>query len=78
MLVQDPEHAASEKEGEAVAQQLFGLAAQYILLAHALQPGKEVYQKSLNVIKPLLPLPFLRSGLLNIMKIQEDSSCQEE
>lgn len=76
--LQDPDHAISEKEGEAVAQQLFGLAAQYILLAHALQPSKEVYKKSLHVIKPLLPLPHLRAGLLTAMKPQDAELCREE
>lgn len=75
---QDPDHAISEKEGEAVAQQLFGLAAQYILLAHALQPGKDVYKKSLRVIKPLLPLPYLRSGPLTAMRPQDANLCREE
>ena len=75
--MQDPDHAVSEKAGEAVAQQLFGLAAQYILLAHALQPGKEVYKKSLHVIRPLLPLPLLRSGPLTALALQDTQLCRE-
>lgn len=42
----------------------FALAAQYILLSYVLQPAKEVYSKSLQVIKQLLPLPHLRAGRL--------------
>lgn len=72
--MQDPEHAMSEKKGQAIAQKLFGLAAQYILLAHALQPRKEVYKKSLNVVKPLLPLPLLRSGLLTALTSRTPTS----
>ena len=78
MALQDPQHAASEKEGEAAAQQLFGLAAQYILMAHALQPSKDIYKKSLHVIKPLLPLPYLRSGSLITLRPQIARLCREE
>ena len=42
----------------------FALAAQYILLSYVLQPAKEVYSKSLQVIKQLLPVPHLRAGRL--------------
>lgn len=41
---------------------LLSAAAQYIALAHALQPAKEVYRKSLPVVRHMLPLPFLRAG----------------
>jgi len=58
-------------------QQLFALAAQYILLAHTLQPGKEVYRKSLQVIKPLLPLPHLRSSFLAAAVPCTPDSCRE-
>jgi hypothetical protein len=34
---------------EAHVKQLFAIAAQYICLAYALQPHKEVYRKSLQV-----------------------------
>ncbi|EFJ43333.1 hypothetical protein VOLCADRAFT_121444 [Volvox carteri f. nagariensis] len=43
---------------------LFTAAAQYICLAAALQPGRDIYRRSLAVVKPLLPLPFLRAGYL--------------
>ena len=55
----------------------FGLAAQYIILAHALQPSKEVYQKSLHVIQPLLPLPHLRAGFLTAADPATAHSCNE-
>ena len=45
-------------------QAAFGLAAQYIVLAGMLQPGREVYRRSLGVVQPLLPLPYLRRGFL--------------
>lgn len=37
------------ERGEAAVRAAFRLAAQYIALAQALQPGKEVYRKSLQV-----------------------------
>ena len=49
----------------AAARALFGTAAQYIALAAALQPAKEIYRKSLAVVRPMLPLPFLRAGHLS-------------
>ncbi|KXZ54112.1 hypothetical protein GPECTOR_5g214 [Gonium pectorale] len=49
---------------EARLRALFGAAAQYITLAAALQPGKDIYRRSLAVVRPLLPLPFLRAGYL--------------
>lgn len=48
----------------------FALAAQYILLSYVLQPTKEVYSKSLQVIRQLLPLPNLRAGRLLAIDVQ--------
>ncbi|GMH38506.1 hypothetical protein BSKO_06390 [Bryopsis sp. KO-2023] len=41
-------------------------AAQYIVLAYALQPAKEVYQQSLRVVQNMhtLPKPYLAAGYL--------------
>lgn len=49
---------------DASVQSLFQMAAQYVCLAFALEPFKEVYQRSLDVVRAQLPLPFLRSGYL--------------
>lgn len=49
---------------EFVMRRLFNIAAQYICLSYALQPHKEIYRKSLSVVKQMLPLPFLRAGYL--------------
>ena len=76
-MLQDPAHAKAEKESETVSQQTFALAAQYIILAHALQPSKEVYKKSLHVIRPLLPLPHLRAGFLTASKPDSAHTCHE-
>jgi len=57
--------APSRAGRDAAARALFGTAAQYIALASALQPGKEIYRKSLSVVRQMLPLPFLRAGYLS-------------
>ncbi|CAD7705277.1 unnamed protein product [Ostreobium quekettii] len=44
-------------------------AAQYIVLAWALQPGKEVYSQSVKVVQNMLPRPFLRVGYLKAPKL---------
>ncbi|KAL0023883.1 hypothetical protein WJX79_004370 [Trebouxia sp. C0005] len=66
--VQNPqanqEPLGSEPVSEAALRHTFSLAAQYILLSYVLQPAKDVYSKSLQVIKQLLPLPHLRAGQL--------------
>ncbi len=49
---------------DAVVRGLLSTSAQYICLAHALQPHKDVYRKSLSVVRHMLPLPFLRAGYL--------------
>ena len=64
MLMQEAAPAGSEPTSEAVLRRTFALAAQYILLSYVLQPSKDVYSKSLQVIKQLLPLPHLRAGRL--------------
>ena len=39
-------------------------AAQYVLLAYALNPSSEVFQKAVRSIRQFLPLPFLRFSKL--------------
>jgi len=56
--------AASRRARESRIRDLLGVAAQYICLAHALQPSKDIYRKSLGVVRQMLPLPFLRAGYL--------------
>ena len=63
-MLQESEPAGTEPTSEAVLRRTFALAAQYIFLSYVLQPSKEVYSKSLQVIKQLLPLPHLRAGRL--------------
>lgn len=60
-----PRDAPSRAGRDAAARALFATAAQYIALAAALQPGKEIYRKSLSVVRQMLPLPFLRAGYLS-------------
>lgn len=71
MAVSDAQNAAVPADSplprgarEAAARAALAGAAQYICLAHALSPGKEVYRKSLAVVRTMLPLPFLRAGYL--------------
>jgi hypothetical protein len=55
---------ASRQAKDISVRTLLAVAAQYICLAHALQPSKEIYRKSLGVVRQMLPLPFLRAGFL--------------
>ena len=64
VLLQEAAAPGVEEVSEAVLRRTFSLAAQYILLSYVLQPAKDVYSKSLQVIKQLLPLPHLRAGRL--------------
>lgn len=54
------------EKAKAYVDMTFQLAAQYITLAQALQPAKEVYRKSMQVLRHMLPLPALRSGYLRV------------
>ncbi|GBF89166.1 hypothetical protein Rsub_01883 [Raphidocelis subcapitata] len=60
-----PKDAPARAGRDAAARALFGTAAQYIALAAALQPAKDIYRKSLAVVRQMLPLPFLRAGYLS-------------
>lgn len=68
------ERAASERAIQAT----FAHAAQYIVLAFAMQPGKQVYADSLAAVQRLLPLPHLRSGPLLAVRLGTEGSPQEE
>ena len=56
---------------------MFALAAQYIVLAFAQQPGKEVYRRSLGVVRELLPLPAMRAGALLAADPASAATCHE-
>mmetsp|Transcript_40188 Transcript_40188/g.113797 ORF Transcript_40188/g.113797 Transcript_40188/m.113797 type:complete len:590 (-) Transcript_40188:103-1872(-) len=58
-------------------QSLFQMAAQYVCLAFAMEPFKEVYQRSLSVVRSQLPLPFLRSGHLMLALPDTVGTIQE-
>lgn len=60
----DPAAEQQRTTQDAVVNGYFAIAAQYICLAHALQPQKDVYRKSLSIVKQMLALPFLRVGYL--------------
>lgn len=68
------DRAASERAIQAT----FAHAAQYIVLAYAMQPGKRVYADSLAAVQRLLPLPFLRSGPLLAVRPGTEGSPREE
>ncbi|PNW78669.1 hypothetical protein CHLRE_09g387550v5 [Chlamydomonas reinhardtii] len=61
---QDAETSRERHARETRVRALFTAAAQYICLAAALQPSRDIYRRSLAVVKPMLPLPFLRAGYL--------------
>lgn len=70
--------AEAEARQQATAQATFAEAAQYIVLAHAMQPTKDVYRNSLRLVQPLLPLPQLRTGFLLTKAASADQhSCSE-
>ena len=75
--VQDPGAAAAAAADEEASERLFRLAAQYIVLAFALQPGKEVYRRSLGVVRELLPRPALRCGTLLAADPATAGTCHE-
>ena len=74
---QDPVAAAAAAADEAAGERLFRLAAQYIALAAALQPGKDVYRRSLGVVRELLPRPALRAGALLAADPAAAGTCHE-
>lgn len=56
---------------------LLAIAAEYICLAHALQPSKDIYKKSLSVVRQMLPLPFLRAGYFTAPRAKSIGSVTE-
>jgi hypothetical protein len=54
------QHASKEKK----VRSSFAHAASYIMLAYALQPGVKIYEDSVFAVQRLLPLPYIRTGLL--------------
>ncbi|CAL8468113.1 g7652 [Coccomyxa elongata] len=76
-LTKDPEREAAERSEEAAVAQTFRLAAQYIALSFALQPGRDVYARSLKVVRPLLPGGHLRGGFLTAVRPDTDRTCAE-
>ena len=74
---QDPGAAAAAAADEEASERMFALAAQYIVLAFALQPGKEVYRRSLGVVRELLPLPAMRAGALLAADPASAATCHE-
>lgn len=75
--MQDPGAAAAAAADEEASERMFALAAQYIVLAFALQPGKEVYRRSLGVVRELLPLPAMRAGALLAADPASAATCHE-
>eukprot|EP00877_Chromochloris_zofingiensis_P000186 jgi/Chrzof1/10168/Cz04g31140.t1 len=72
-----PKDARSRQAREFAVRNLFSVAAQYICLAHALQPTKDIYRKSLSVVRQMLPLPLLRAGYLTAPVSRTIGSVQE-
>mmetsp|Transcript_8434 Transcript_8434/g.22805 ORF Transcript_8434/g.22805 Transcript_8434/m.22805 type:complete len:490 (-) Transcript_8434:347-1816(-) len=52
------------RTGKAAGEVQVAHAAQYVLLAFALNPASDVFQKAIKTVQPFLPLPFLRSSKL--------------
>ena len=77
-VLQEPPAPITEQASEATLRSSFALAAQYILLSYVLQPSKEVYSKSLQVIRQLLPLPNLRAGRLLAVDAQALNAVPEK
>ncbi|KAK9901717.1 hypothetical protein WJX75_009968 [Coccomyxa subellipsoidea] len=76
-LTKDPEREAAERDEEEAVARTFRLAAQYIALSFALQSGREVYARSLKVVRPLLLGGYLRAGFLTAVDPSTDRSCAE-
>ena len=76
-MAQDPEREAAERSEEEAVARTFRLAAQYIALSFALQPGRDVYARSLKVVRPLLPGGHLRGGFLTAVHPDTDRTCAE-
>jgi hypothetical protein len=71
------ESSVSRQSKDISVRTLLAGAAQYICLAHALQPSKDIYRKSLAVVRQMLPLPFLRAGYLTAPRARSIGSVTE-
>lgn len=69
--------SSSKQSKDVSVRTLLAGAAQYICLAHALQPSKDIYRKSLAVVRQMLPLPFLRAGFLTAPRARSIGSVTE-
>jgi hypothetical protein len=63
---QQQQSAEARGRRDAALRALYAAAGQYICLAHALRPQREVYRRSLGIVRQMLPLPFLRAGYLGV------------
>ncbi|GAX80584.1 hypothetical protein CEUSTIGMA_g8021.t1 [Chlamydomonas eustigma] len=70
----DDEGQALRQSRESDIRTAFTTAAQYICLAFAMQQQKDVYRRSLSLVRSMLPLPFLRSGVLTVSSPPSSSS----
>ncbi|KAH7623818.1 hypothetical protein Ndes2526B_g01065 [Nannochloris sp. 'desiccata'] len=70
---QDQHHASKEKK----VRSSFAHAASYIMLACVLQPGVKIYEDSVLAVQRLLPLPYIRTGLLLVAAPGTASSPEE-
>jgi hypothetical protein len=68
---------ASRQARDLSVRTLLAVAAQYICLAHALQPSRDIYRKSLAVVRQMLPLPFLRAGYLTLPRARSIGGVTE-
>jgi tetratricopeptide (TPR) repeat protein len=55
----------------------FARAAQYIMIAYALQPSVKIYEDSLGAMQRLLPLPFLQTGPLVVAQPSTAGTARE-
>jgi hypothetical protein len=76
-LQSEPDSSLSKSARDVLVRTLLAVAAQYICLAHALQPSKDIYRKSLSVVRQMLPLPFLRAGYLTSPRARSIGSVTE-
>ncbi|KAF8072959.1 HLB1 [Scenedesmus sp. PABB004] len=72
-----PDAPPSRGAREHAVRGLLAGAAQYIALAHALAPARDIYRKSLSVVRAMLPLPFLRAGHLSAPRARSIGTVTE-
>jgi hypothetical protein len=69
--------STSRQARDLAVRTMLAVAAQYICLAHALQPARDIYRKSLSVVRQMLPLPFLRAGYLTAPRARSIGTVTE-